>query len=80
MRIFQVPSVTFSSGITAEGVSTVALYIANICNINLLGDAPQSKAEIHQWLEYRQNYFNQASKLDKSQLKPVLQVYKCNSC
>lgn len=74
--IYQVPSLTLNSGLTVEGLQTVAVYVASACSINdcsLLGNSPLERAEVHQWLEYRQTHIEQAL-ADKTTSKPVLQV------
>ncbi|KAK3730852.1 hypothetical protein QZH41_009965 [Actinostola sp. cb2023] len=77
----KIPSLTFSSGVTIEGLQTIATYIARVystddrlCSNSLLGETPLERAEVHEWLEYRQNDVEQAVLSDRSTSNPVLQV------
>ncbi|XP_031553210.1 eukaryotic translation elongation factor 1 epsilon-1-like isoform X2 [Actinia tenebrosa] len=77
-----VPSLTFSSGVTVEGMRTVAVYIASVCQDlqeygPLLGESSLQRAEIDQWLEYRQTDVEKALR-DKNLTKPVLQDFNCH--
>ena len=58
---FKVPYLEFSCGTTAHGVTTAACYIAKLaesdnvpCSHQLLGSCAEERADIDQWLEFRQ--------------------------